>query len=305
MHPRRLHFRRQIALRVRTVELEERIHLGVHLLRRAILVDEAVVAARVVRPDLVVALPQRNLDPLTGETVNARRRLLMPRQDRVKPLDRRVAQRGSAFGHVEDDLERLFLVFEEPAKRVVVEFSRDAVGAAHSLETLGDEMFRHAAAEEVEILDLSGLDGEGALPLPEPDVHEFTADLPIFQVPPDFAPFLDHLPISPHAPSLGGSRQIGDPAPASAVGFRARRFGHRNQYSDRPLGLRAPGDPRSRRPRCWAPERKRPPESPLPGGPEERPFNRALPGPPAAPRVRERPGGGRARSALSPAPPAP
>ena len=229
------------AIGVRAMELQERVHLRIHLLRRAVLVDETVVPPGVVRPLLVGPLPQRDLDPLPGDTVDAHRRVLVPGHDGVEGPDRRVAERCPALRQVEDGFESLFLVLEQPPQRPVLQLPGDAVRSPNALETLRDQLFGDAPAEEIEALDLPGLDGEVAIPLAEPDVHEGAIYLPILEFPPGLPPLRDGLPVRRNPPTLRFRGQVGDPTPARAVGLRARWFRHAPNIARRRRRRGGPG----------------------------------------------------------------
>ena len=221
MEPPCLDLGGQIALGVAPVEIQQPIQLGADLLGRAVLVDVAVLPARVVGTDLVVAPAQRDLDPSPGEAFDPDGGRLMPGQELVERLEGVMAERTLSGRQVEDGLQRLVLVLEQTAQRVIREVAGHAVRATDPFESFGDELLGDAPPQVVEILDLAGLDGERALPLAEPDVHEGSVGALVLELLPRRLPLLDELAIGGQAPGLGLRGQITDRPPDGADRFRS------------------------------------------------------------------------------------
>ena len=89
----------------------------------------------------------------------------MPRFDYVR------RQRTAAYHILKHHVVCGFLIFKQPAYPVVIE-PLHRMGAHHTGKPLGNELFRYAAPQRVEPLDLSGFYGKRTNPLPQPTRQE-------------------------------------------------------------------------------------------------------------------------------------
>ncbi len=153
------------------VEFEEAIHLGVDVLGRAVLMDDAIRPHRVVRPLLPAPLRlERDLDPVALE-VDACDGGLMAGDELVPALHVVRGQRAAPRHVLEHHVVGCFLVREQPANDPVVD-PLEGMRAHRRREPFGHELLRHAPAQGVESLDLSGLKRERAHSLPQPAFQE-------------------------------------------------------------------------------------------------------------------------------------
>ena len=84
-------------------------------------------------------------------------------------------------------LQRRLLVREQAPQGLVGDPDH-RIGAPHPLEAFGEQCVGHARAQEIQPLDLAGLDGEFPLLLPPPDIHGRLVDGRLLETLPGLSP---------------------------------------------------------------------------------------------------------------------
>ena len=222
--PSRFQLRGKVKVAVAVVEFEEPVHLGLHLLRRAVFMDMAIPPTGIVWSNLPFAPSQWDLHPV-AERVNSGCRRLVTREQGVPFLDRRTGQRAFVLDVGEQHLESCLLVQEQALQRSVVDVG-GRMRTAHTLETFGDQRFSYAPPQKVEPLNLAGLDGEGTVLLPDPDIHGAPVDRRILKPPAHIGPSARRLPRALMHKTVQGRIKISDPSPDGADRLRSLRCSH-------------------------------------------------------------------------------
>ena len=179
VQPRRLQLRRQVQLRMPAVEFKKTVDFGFDLFGRAVLVNESVIAPRIVRPDLPSAAPQRDFDPPPVQ-VDAGRGLLMASQKLMPFTNGGGSQRPPFLCVRVQHLQCRLLVLQKALYGFICDF-RHGMRAAHPLKSFGDQGFSYPFAKVIEPLNLARFNCETALLLRQPDVHHFSACATVFQ----------------------------------------------------------------------------------------------------------------------------
>ena len=105
------------------------------------------------------------------------------------------------------------LILQQAPEGLVRQAGLDRVHGPHALEALGDELLGDAASERVQALDLSGLDGERAVALPQPDVEQRAVDGGVLERAADAVPPGGALAVVRRCPRLRAGRQGRDRSP--------------------------------------------------------------------------------------------
>ena len=112
VQPRRLEFRGQIEPVMAFMECKEPVDFGLHLFSRAVFMDEAVLAPRVVGSYLPLSPPERDLGQV-AEGISPDGACLVAGRERMPFLDRRAGQRTLILHMGEQHFERRLLVFKQ------------------------------------------------------------------------------------------------------------------------------------------------------------------------------------------------
>ena len=122
------HLRRQRLRLELLVHLEEPVHFRTHLLGRAVFVDEPVLAARVVGPELVLPAQQIDLHP-PPLSVDPRRARLVPGEQVVHLLQAGMSEGPLAAHQRKGHLQCGLLVRQQPLQGLVFQNAFDRMGA--------------------------------------------------------------------------------------------------------------------------------------------------------------------------------
>src|SRR6185312_2165334 len=154
MQPRRLYFHRNLLSLVLRVQTQQPFHLGIHMLRRAILMRAAIRLLRIVRTLLVFSFCELALKEMP-ELVHYHGRFLMAQEPRVQFMDVALRERTVTFDELKQAFEHIGVVLNnrcDQLGRLLSGMAANEVGIDPTL----DQRLCDPAIKFVYALDLSG-----------------------------------------------------------------------------------------------------------------------------------------------------